>query len=118
MGVAWGNICFGFYSAVCFAFSFLLPKIADRYTRRYTHMACLAIGALGLLFVGVAPGKYWLLLSMLGVGIAWASILSMPYAMLACTMRCSCGTQEPHCVPQRSSSFRRDDSSARSASGQ
>lgn len=85
-GVAWGNICFGFYSAVCFAFSFLLPKIANRYGRRTTHMACLAMGALGLLFVGFAPGKYWLLLSMTGVGIAWASILSMPYAMLASTL--------------------------------
>lgn len=85
-GVAWGNICFGFYSAVCFLFSFFLPNIADRFSRRYTHMACLAIGALGLLYVGYAPGKYWLLLSMFGVGIAWASILSMPYAMLASTL--------------------------------
>ncbi len=85
-GVAWGNICFGLYSAVCFAFSFWLPKIADRYGRKYTHMLCLAAGALGLLYVGMAPGKYWLLLSMLGVGIAWASILSMPYAMLASTL--------------------------------
>lgn len=85
-GVAWGNICFGFYSAVCFLFSFFLPNIADRFSRRYTHMACLAIGALGLLYVGFAPGKYWLLLSMFGVGIAWASILSMPYAMLASTL--------------------------------
>lgn len=85
-GVAWGNICFGFYSAVCFLFSFFLPNIADRFSRRYTHMACLAIGALSLLYVGFAPGKYWLLLSMFGVGIAWASILSMPYAMLASTL--------------------------------
>ncbi len=85
-GVAWGNICFGFYSAVCFAFSFLLPKIADRFSRKYTHMLCLILGALGLLFVGIAPNKYWLLLSMTGVGIAWASILSMPYAMLASTL--------------------------------
>ncbi len=85
-GVAWGNICFGFYSAVCFLFSFLLPNIADKVSRRYTHMVCLAVGALGLLYVGFAPGKYWLLLSMFGVGIAWASILSMPYAMLASTL--------------------------------
>jgi maltose/moltooligosaccharide transporter len=85
-GVAWGNICFGFYSAVCFAFSFVLPGIADRIGRKYTHAICLALGALGLLFVGFAPNKYWLLLSMTGVGIAWASILSMPYAMLASTL--------------------------------
>jgi maltose/moltooligosaccharide transporter len=85
-GVAWGNLCFGFYSAVCFAFSFVLPSLADRYSRRFTHMACLALGALGLLSVSLAPNKYWLLLSMVGVGVAWASILSMPYAMLASTL--------------------------------
>jgi maltose/moltooligosaccharide transporter len=85
-GVAWGNICFGFYSAVCFAFSFVLPEIADRFGRVRTHAICLSMGALGLLFVGFAPDKYWLLLSMTGVGIAWASILSMPYAMLASTL--------------------------------
>ncbi len=85
-GVAWGNICFGFYSAVCFAFSFALPRIADRFGRVRTHAICLTAGALGLLFVGFAPDKYWLLLSMTGVGIAWASILSMPYAMLASTL--------------------------------
>ncbi len=85
-GVAWGNICFGFYSAVCFAFSFVLPRLADRFGRARTHAICLAAGAAGLVFVGFAPDKYWLLLSMLGVGIAWASILSMPYAMLASTL--------------------------------
>jgi maltose/moltooligosaccharide transporter len=85
-GVAWGNICFGFYSAVCFAFSFVLPQIADKYGRARTHAMCLVLGALGLLFVGFAPNHYWLLLSMLGVGIAWASILSMPYAMLASSL--------------------------------
>jgi maltose/moltooligosaccharide transporter len=85
-GVSWGNICFGFYSLVCFGFSFLLPGIANRFGRKYTHALCLLAGALGLLFVGFAPDKYWLLLSMLGVGIAWASILSMPYAMLASSL--------------------------------
>jgi len=85
-GVAWGNICFGFYSAVCFAFSFVLPGIADRFGRVLTHAICLSLGAAGLIFVGFAPDKYWLLLSMTGVGIAWASILSMPYAMLASTL--------------------------------
>ncbi len=85
-GVAWGNICFGFYSLVCFGFSFFLPKLADRFGRRLTHAICLLAGAVGLLFVGFAPDKYWLLLSMLGVGVAWASILSMPYAMLASSL--------------------------------
>jgi maltose/moltooligosaccharide transporter len=85
-GVAWGNICFGFYSVVCFFFSFYLPVLADRLGRARAHAICLSVGAAGLIFVGFAPDKYWLLLSMFCVGIAWASILSMPYAMLASSL--------------------------------
>jgi len=82
-GVAWGGLCFGMYSAVCFAFSFVLEKIARRLGRARTHGLCLLAGALGLLSVAAIQDKYLLLLSMTGVGIAWASTLSMPYAMLA-----------------------------------
>jgi maltose/moltooligosaccharide transporter len=82
-GVAWGGLCFGMYSAVCFAFSFLLQPMARALNRRRTHALCLLAGAIGLLSVGVIHNKYLLLLSMTGVGIAWASTLSMPYAMLA-----------------------------------
>jgi maltose/moltooligosaccharide transporter len=82
-GVEWGGVCFATYSAVCFAFSFALPGLARRLGRRRTHAACLTAGALGLLSVGVIHEKELLLASMAGVGIAWASILSMPYALLA-----------------------------------
>lgn len=82
-GVAWGGICFGMYSAVCFAFSFALQPMARAIGRRRTHGVCLLAGALGLLSVAVIHDKYWLLASMVGVGIGWASTLSMPYAMLA-----------------------------------
>ena len=82
-GVEWGGICFAMYSAVCFAFSFLLPRIAARLGRRMTHSLCLLCGAAGLLSVAVIHDKNLLLLSMTGVGIAWASTLSMPYAILA-----------------------------------
>jgi maltose/moltooligosaccharide transporter len=71
------------YSLVCFAFSFALPAVAQRFGRKTTHSACLVLGGLGLLSVAVIQTQYLLLLSMTGVGIAWASILSMPYAMLA-----------------------------------
>src|SRR5262249_23790986 len=74
---------FAVYSAVCFAFSFALPKIADRLGRKLTHAICLTAGALGLISVAFVQSKYVLFLSMAGVGIAWASILAMPYAMLA-----------------------------------
>ena len=82
-GVEWGGLCFGMYSAVCFVFSFALEPMARALTRRRTHGICLVAGALGLLSVAVIHNKYVLLLSMTGVGIAWASTLSMPYAMLA-----------------------------------
>jgi maltose/moltooligosaccharide transporter len=47
------------------------------------HVVCLAIGGLGLATVPLATDKYQLLIAMTAVGIAWSSILSMPYAMLA-----------------------------------
>ncbi|MGO8794849.1 MAG: MFS transporter [Candidatus Sulfotelmatobacter sp.] len=82
-GVEWAGVCFGMYSLVCFGFSFLLPGLAHRFGRKTTHSLCLICGGLGLLFVAVIHDKYFLLLSMTGVGIAWASTLSMPYSILA-----------------------------------
>ncbi|WP_158942987.1 MFS transporter [Granulicella sp. S190] len=85
-GIEWGGICFAAYSAVCFAFSFALPTLAKKIGRKKTHTACLLCGAIGLISVVVMHNKYMLLFTMLGVGIAWASTLSMPYAMLAATL--------------------------------
>ena len=85
-GVEWGGICFAAYSVVCFAFSFVLPKLARALGRKNTHSLCLLCGAAGLISVSVIHNKYLLLLTMLGVGIAWASTLSMPYALLAASL--------------------------------
>jgi len=82
-GVTWGGVCFGMYSAVCFVWSFALPSIARALGRKMTHSLCLLCGAAGLLSVAVIHDKYLLLASMTGVGIAWASTLAMPYAILA-----------------------------------
>jgi len=82
-GVEWAGVCFGAYSAVCFAFSFFLPSIARAFGRTRAHAFCLLCGAAGLLSVTTIHEPKLLLLSMAGVGIAWASILSMPYAILA-----------------------------------
>jgi maltose/moltooligosaccharide transporter len=82
-GVEWAGVCFGVYSLVCFGFSFLLPALARRLGRKVTHSLCLICGGIGLLSVAIVHSKYPLLLSMAGVGIAWASTLSMPYAILA-----------------------------------
>lgn len=81
--VEWGGTCFSAYSFVAFLFSFLLLAVAHRFSARAIHGVCLVCGALGLLSVGWWSGKYGLLVSMAGVGVAWASILSMPYALLA-----------------------------------
>ncbi len=82
-GVEWAGLCFAMYSAVTFVFSFFLPKMADTLGRRRTHAVCLALGALGLVSVAVIKMPWLLMISMVGVGIAWASTLAMPYAMLA-----------------------------------
>jgi len=82
-GVEWAGVCFGMYSLVCFGFSFLLPALARQFGRKVTHSLCLVCGGLGLLSVAVIHSKFLLLLSMAGVGIAWASTLAMPYAILA-----------------------------------
>jgi maltose/moltooligosaccharide transporter len=82
-GVEWGGVCFGMYSLVCFIFSFFLPKLAKLVGRKQAHSVCLLCGAVGLLSVAVIHDKNLLLLSMVGVGIAWASTLSMPYSVLA-----------------------------------
>lgn len=82
-GIEWAGLCFGMYSAVCFVFSPLLPRIAEWLGNQRTHALCLTCGALGLISVSVIHEPKLLLLSMVGVGIAWASTLSMPYAILS-----------------------------------
>jgi maltose/moltooligosaccharide transporter len=63
--------------------AFLLPRLADLTSRKGVHIISLVIGGFGLLSVALATDKYFLWISMTAVGIAWASILSMPYVLLA-----------------------------------
>ncbi len=82
-GVEFAGLTLSFYSIITFLFALLLPFIAGQIGRKLTHSICLLCGALGLIGVGLVINKNMLYLCMTGVGIAWASILSMPYAMLA-----------------------------------
>jgi maltose/moltooligosaccharide transporter len=82
-GGEWGGICFAVYSIVCFVVAFLLPKIAAATSRKTVHAISLTCGGVGLLSTYLIHDQYLLLLTMVGVGIAWASILSMPYAILS-----------------------------------
>jgi maltose/moltooligosaccharide transporter len=82
-GADWVGVLFAGYNAVSAVVALLLPAVAARIGRRVTHALCLACGALG--FLGVVlldtPGLLWA--PFIAIGVAWASILSMPYAMLA-----------------------------------
>lgn len=82
-GTEWGGLSFGVYNAACFLVAFLLPAIANRTSRKLTHFICLTLGGLGLISTYFAHDKYFLWAGMVGVGFAWASILSMPYVILA-----------------------------------
>lgn len=85
-GVEWAGTCYGVKDAVTFVAAFLLIAVANRMDRRLLHAICLVLGAIGLLAVGSIHGEqhaYLLWGPMVLGGIAWASILSMPYAILA-----------------------------------
>lgn len=79
----WVGILFGVYNGVSAIFAFFLPAIAKKVGRKKTHTISLVIGAIGFLSIYMMPDENWLILSMVGIGIAWASILAMPYAILA-----------------------------------
>ena len=82
-GVEFAGLTLSFYNIVAFVFALIIPVIANGIGRKLTHSMCLFCGAIGLIAVGFVTNKYMLYGCMIGVGIAWSSILSMPYAMLA-----------------------------------
>jgi maltose/moltooligosaccharide transporter len=85
-GNEWAGLCYMTENAVTFAFAFWLLALSRKFDRRMIHAACLCVGAIGLISVAFIHGvenKGWLHFSLGAVGIAWASILAMPYAILA-----------------------------------
>jgi maltose/moltooligosaccharide transporter len=79
----WVGILFGVYNFVAMLVALLLIPIAKKIGRRRTHAVNLAIGAVGLISILFIPNSQLLIFPMIGIGIAWASILAMPYAILA-----------------------------------
>ncbi len=79
----WVGIIFGVYNLVATLYAFLIPSVANKFGRKKTHMISLIIGGLGLISMYFFKDPNLLIISMVGVGIAWASILAMPYAILA-----------------------------------
>ena len=82
-GTAFGGQTFAIYSIVCFLVAFALPVLAAKIGRKTVHSLALLAGGVSLLSTGMIhdPGTWKL--TMIGVGIAWASILSLPYAILS-----------------------------------
>ena len=79
----WVGIIFGVYNGVSAIIAFFLPFIAKKIGRKTTHATALVIGGLGLISIYFVSSPNMLIVSMIAVGVAWASILAMPYAILA-----------------------------------
>jgi maltose/moltooligosaccharide transporter len=79
----WVGVMFMVYNGISALAAFLLPLLAAKIGRRFTHMICLIIGGIGLISIFFVKDHQLLLLPMICVGLAWASTLTMPYAILA-----------------------------------
>jgi maltose/moltooligosaccharide transporter len=85
-GIEWAGICIAVYNLVCFLFAWILPRLASAISPQITHSLCLLCGGCGLTSLAWVHDQYLIFIPMIGLGIAWASILSMPYAMLSCNI--------------------------------
>jgi len=81
-GANWVGVLFGIYNGFAAVVAFGLPVLAKHTSRKVTHAISLVIGGIGLLSIYYITNPNLLLISMVAIGIAWASILSMPYAIL------------------------------------
>ncbi len=82
----WVGVMFAVYNGMSALAAFVLPVLARRTSRKACHAVCLAIGGLSLASTFFIHDKHLLLIPMVGVGLAWASILTMPYAILAAAL--------------------------------
>ncbi|MDW7692488.1 MFS transporter [Flammeovirgaceae bacterium SG7u.111] len=79
----WVGILFGVYNFVAMIYAIFLPTVAKLTSRKMTHAISLGIGGIGMISMYFIQDPNWLIFSMICIGIAWASILAMPYAILA-----------------------------------
>ncbi|MFZ5658051.1 MAG: MFS transporter [Pseudomonadota bacterium] len=82
-GANWVGVLFAAYNGFAALAAILIPRMVRRWGLRVSHLVNATLGGLGLLSFAVIRDPQWLLLSMVGVGFAWASILSLPYALLS-----------------------------------
>jgi len=79
----WVGICFAVYSLVAALFSVAMPTLIKATNRKFVYSMALVLGGLGYISTYFFSSQYMLLISMVGIGIAWAAILAMPYAILS-----------------------------------
>jgi len=82
-GANWVGVMMAVYNGVAALVAFLLPPLARRTSRVKAHVVCLVIGGVGLASMYGFKNPEWLMVSMVGLGIAWASLLTLPYAILS-----------------------------------
>ncbi|MBN1416665.1 MAG: MFS transporter [Bacteroidales bacterium] len=81
-GADWVGVLMGIYNGFAALMAFLLPVIARISNRKITHLIALTFGGLGLISFFFIKNPHYLIISEIGIGFAWASILAMPYAIL------------------------------------
>lgn len=82
-GANWVGVLMAVYNGVAALAAFALPVLARRTSRVFTHVVCLCIGGVGLGSMYFFRDPQWLIVSMTGLGVGWASLLTMPYAILS-----------------------------------
>jgi maltose/moltooligosaccharide transporter len=82
-GANWVGVLFAAYSGFAALAAMVIPWMVRRVGLRVAHLINVWLGGVGLLSFLVITDPHWLLLSMVGVGFAWASIVSLPYALLS-----------------------------------
>jgi maltose/moltooligosaccharide transporter len=82
-GIEWAGICIAVYNLTCFLFAWILPRLVAWTSPQLTHAFCLFCGGCGLISLTWIQDPYLIFIPMICFGIAWASILSLPYAMLS-----------------------------------
>ncbi len=85
----WNGVLGAVYGGVAAIFSMFMASIATKFGRKKVYSMALLLGAFGLASMYFFNDQYMLIISMIGVGIAWASILAMPYAILSSVLPAS-----------------------------
>jgi maltose/moltooligosaccharide transporter len=80
--VGWTGLVNGFYNIITFLSAFALVGLARKYSAKYVHVTCLMLAAVSLFLIPNISNKYFLFAPMIGFGIAWASMMGVPYIMV------------------------------------